>query len=176
MLNIPSRLDRFNHLDLAICLQFNRLAHFPFWCRMFQIVGRAGNGVFWYALMALMFAVDGYAALPTVGRMLLASLLGLAIYKWLKTRTSRPRPCEVYAAVSAAAPALDRFSFPSGHTLHAVSFTLVACSSYPQLAMLLYPFAALVAMSRPVLGLHYPSDVLAGAAIGICVSQLVLAL
>ena len=176
MLNIPSRLDRFNHLDLALCLQFNRLAHFPLWCRVFQVVSRAGNGVFWYTLMALMIAVDGYAAMPTVGRMVLASLLGLVIYKWLKARTSRPRPCEVYAAVCAAAPALDRFSFPSGHTLHAVSFSLVACSSYPHLALCLYPFAALVAISRPVLGLHYPSDVLAGAAIGIGVSQLVLAL
>jgi len=126
--------------------------------------------------MVLMLAVDGYAAMPTVGRMILASLLGLAIYKWLKIRTSRPRPCEVYAAVSAAAPALDRFSFPSGHTLHAVSFSFVACSGYPQLDMLLYPFAALVAISRPVLGLHYPSDVVAGAAVGICVSQFVLAL
>jgi undecaprenyl-diphosphatase len=176
VLNLPSRLDRFNRLDLALCLQFNSLADFPFWCGIFRVISRAGNGMFWYVLMALMVVIEGYAALPTVGRMVLASSLGLAIYKWLKIRTSRPRPCDVYAAVSAVAPVLDRFSFPSGHTLHAVSFALVACSAYPQLALLLYPFAALVAISRPVLGLHYPSDVLAGAAIGFCVSQLVIAI
>ncbi|MEK7737966.1 MAG: phosphatase PAP2 family protein, partial [Pseudomonadota bacterium] len=69
-----------------------------------------------------------------------------------------------------------RFSFPSGHTLHAVSFTLVASAAYPVLAPSLWLYTALVALSRPVLGLHYPSDVLAGAAIGALLAQLVLAL
>jgi undecaprenyl-diphosphatase len=68
------------------------------------------------------------------------------------------------------AAVLDRFSFPSGHTLHAVNFTLV-CSAYlPELAAPLAWFTAMVALSRPVLGLHYPSDVLAGAAIGTLVA------
>jgi undecaprenyl-diphosphatase len=63
-------------------------------------------------------------------------------------------------------PPLDRYSFPSGHTLHAVCFTLVLCSHIPAMAWALLPFTVLVALSRMVLGLHYPSDVLAGAAIG----------
>ena len=61
---------------------------------------------------------------------------------------------------------IDEFSFPSGHTLHAVSFTTVAIAYVPWLALLLIPFALLVGASRVVLGLHYPSDVLAATAIG----------
>jgi undecaprenyl-diphosphatase len=61
---------------------------------------------------------------------------------------------------------LDEFSFPSGHTLHAVSFTLVALAYFPVLAPVLVPFTVLVALSRVVLGLHYPSDVLAATVIG----------
>ena len=61
---------------------------------------------------------------------------------------------------------LDPFSFPSGHTLHAVAFTVVAATHYPPLAALLVPFTLLIAASRVVLGLHYPSDVLVGAVLG----------
>lgn len=162
-----------SEVDLALCLRFNRVSHFRFWRQFFKGVSRLGDGVFWYALMALLPVAYGPAAWPTVARMALAGVLGLAAYKWLKTRTSRPRPYQVYSAISAAAPALDRFSFPSGHTLHAVAFSLVAVAGFPQLAPLVYPFAVLVAVSRPVLGLHYPSDVLAGALLGAATAQIV---
>src|ERR1035438_6767906 len=77
---------------------------------------------------------------------------------------------------SETATTVNAFSFPSGHTLHAMAFTVVAVSDFPALASLLVPFTLLVALSRVVLGLHYPSDVLAGAAIGAGVAQAVLAL
>jgi undecaprenyl-diphosphatase len=88
----------------------------------------------------------------------------------LKAKISRPRPYQVNRAISCSARPLDQFSFPSGHTLHAVAFTAIAVTYYPHLAFLLVPFALLVALSRMVLGLHYPNDVLAGAAIGAAVA------
>ena len=51
-----------------------------------------------------------------------------------------------------------------------MAFSIVLLNYYPQLAWLVAPFTALVALSRLVLGLHYPSDVLAGALIGTIVS------
>ncbi len=66
---------------------------------------------------------------------------------------------------------LDRFSFPSGHTLHAVAFTIIASIHYPQLPFLLVPFTLLTAASRIVMGLHYPSDVLAGACLGAIIAS-----
>jgi undecaprenyl-diphosphatase len=68
--------------------------------------------------------------------------------------------------VIAHIPPLDEFSFPSGHTLQAVSFTIIALAWYPLLAPLLLGFTSLVAASRVILGLHYPSDVLAAIGIG----------
>jgi len=78
----------------------------------------------------------------------------------------RERPYISLAGIVPGTKALDRYSFPSGHTLHAVSFTTLIVDSFPELSWLCVPFAILVAMSRVVLGLHYPSDVVAGALIG----------
>jgi undecaprenyl-diphosphatase len=98
------------------------------------------------------------------------------LYKWLKGKTLRPRPYEVHQDIWLTGRPLDRFSFPSGHTLHAVAFSSIAVFYYPALFLLVVPFAAMVALSRVVLGLHYPSDVLMGALIGFSVSGLSLLL
>ena len=143
---------------------------------LFRVVGRLGDGVFWYALMVGLLALDGKAALGPVLHMLVAGMAGTMLYRWLKAKTSRPRPYQVNRAIACSARPLDRFSFPSGHTLHAVTFGAIALAYYPQLTVLLVPFVLLVALSRIVLGLHYPSDVLAGATIGAAIAGLSLVL
>ncbi len=142
----------------------------------FRLVSRLGDGVFWYALMLFLSVTQGLPGLEIALRMLIAGSIGLLLYKLLKAGTSRPRPCAVLLDIRAGTDPLDAFSFPSGHTLHAVAFTIVAVSHFPVLAWVLAPFTALVAISRVVLGLHYPSDVLAGAAIGALVALAVVAL
>jgi undecaprenyl-diphosphatase len=139
-------------------------------------VSRLGNGALWYALMLALGVTQGPAGLETVLRMLVAGTIGLVLYKLLKSSTGRLRPYKVLRGIRAGIAPLDAFSFPSGHTLHAVAFTLVAVAHFPVLACALVPFTALVAISRVVLGLHYPSDVLAGAAIGALVALAALAL
>jgi undecaprenyl-diphosphatase len=143
---------------------------------LFRLVSRLGDGVFWYSVMLALSITQGRAGLEIALRMLAAGMLGLVVYKLLKSRTTRPRPYQVLGDVRAGIAPLDAFSFPSGHTLHAVAFTVVAVSYFSALAWVLVPFTVLVALSRVVLGLHYPSDVLAGAAIGAGVAQAVLAL
>ena len=77
--------------------------------------------------------------------------------------------------VCGAAP-LDRYSFPSGHTLHAISLTVLYGAYEPMMLIVMAPFAALVAASRIVLGLHYPSDVLVGGTIGAALATSSIAL
>jgi undecaprenyl-diphosphatase len=143
---------------------------------LFRLASRLGDGVFWYSVMLALSVTQGRPGLEAAFRMLAAGMIGLVIYKLLKSRTTRPRPYQVLTGIRAGIAPLDAFSFPSGHTLHAVAFTVVAISHFPALAWVFVPFTALVAISRVVLGLHYPSDVLAGAAIGAGVAQAVLAL
>lgn len=115
---------------------------------------------------------DREKAVIPVLHMAVAGLSCTLLYKWLKAKTLRPRPFEFYREIVLSVPPLDKYSFPSGHTLHAVAFTLVALTYYPHLAWVLLPFTLLVAASRLVLGLHYPTDVMAGAMIGALVGGL----
>lgn len=167
-------LQRLTDWDAAACLRANRLSRRPWPRRLLRAASRLGDGVFWYALMLSLAFAGGERGPAAAAQLALTGLACTAPYKWLKGRTARPRPYAVRPEIVCAAAPLDRFSFPSGHTLHAVGFTVVALAHYPALAPLLVPFTLLVAMSRPVLGLHYPSDVLAGAAIGALVGYLSL--
>lgn len=148
------------------------------WCsrrtalRYFAVVSRLGDGVFWYVLMGALAVLGGSKGLQAALHMAAISLVSLALYKSLKHWTKRPRPFASDHRVQAWIAPLDEFSFPSGHTLHAVGFTLVALAYFPVLAWLLIPFTASVAASRVVLGLHYPSDVLAATGIGTALALL----
>lgn len=159
-------LQRIQHWDERVCLSLNRGMRVPPLLHSFRGVSWLGNGIFWYALMLALLLSDGAQAFAAVLHMAIAGLACTLIYKTLKRGTLRPRPYQVQQHIAAGAQPLDQFSFPSGHTLHAVAFTLIACSYYPALAPLTVPFTLLVAASRLVLGLHYPSDVLAGGALG----------
>jgi undecaprenyl-diphosphatase len=169
---ISALFEQLDDYELALCLRVNRACRIRPVERFFGAVSRLGDGLFWYALMALLPGLLGPDALAVSARMALTGALGVLLYKVLKDRTVRPRPLAAHAGIQSAVAPLDRYSFPSGHTLHAVAFTVVAVEAYPVLGWLLVPFAALVALSRVLLGLHYPSDVLAGAVLGAAIGYL----
>ncbi|TAA27339.1 phosphatase PAP2 family protein [Pseudoxanthomonas winnipegensis] len=160
--------------EARVCLLANRLGRRSHVRRFFAIVSRLGDGVFWYALMGALIVFDGWHGLAAAAHLAATGAIALVLYKGLKRWTRRPRPFASDVRIQAWVAPLDEFSFPSGHTLHAVAFTVVALAHYPALAPLLLPFTACVATSRVVLGLHYPSDVLAATVIGIGLAALAL--
>ncbi len=163
---LSSRLQQIKTWDMELCAFCNRQSRNLSIRSVFRLASRLGDGVFWYTLMiALLLSYQG-EALFAVLHMLVVGLVGTVRYKLIKGKTLRPRPFNVYPAIVCVGKALDQFSFPSGHTLHAVAFSIVAVAYFPALFWLVVPFALLVALSRPILGLHYPSDVAAGAALG----------
>lgn len=171
-----SRFDlavgRMLHWDERLCVTMNRALRYTAVQPFFRAVSWLGNGVFWYALLLALLLREGAGAVPAAVHMIAVGIACATIYKILKRGTLRPRPYEVVQAVAPGAAVLDSFSFPSGHTLHAVAFTILAGAYYPVLIAPLVAFTLLTAASRVVLGLHYPSDVLAGAAIGAALAGL----
>lgn len=165
-------MNRLYEFDLTLCIRFNRISTYRSVELLLRLISRLGNGVFWYSLMLTLPLVYGQQGWVATAHMLTAALASLLIYRYLKRKTSRQRPCAVNPRIRQTTAPLDQFSFPSGHTLHAVCFTAVVYGYFPGTIWLLAPFSLLVALSRPILGLHYPSDVLAGAAIGMLVADL----
>jgi len=170
-----SRLDatlaRLQSWDERVCVSLNRGIRVRPVLQLFRAVSWLGNGVFWYAMMLGLLLADARDAWAAVLHMALTGLACTAVYKLLKRGTLRARPYQIHQHIAAGAQPLDQFSFPSGHTLHAVAFTMIGCTYYPSLMLVAVPFTLLVAVSRIVLGLHYPSDVAAGAALGALVAM-----
>jgi undecaprenyl-diphosphatase len=166
MWRLDATLARLQYWDERVCVRINRGARQRPVVLVLQAVSWLGNGIFWYALMLALLVTDQRGAAMPVLHMAFVGAVCTCCYKMVKRTTVRVRPYEVNPLVLAGAAVLDRFSFPSGHTLHAVAFTLIACAYYPALWVILVPFTLVTAVSRVALGLHYPSDVLAGAALG----------
>jgi undecaprenyl-diphosphatase len=165
-MSVASLFLRVDRAERRLCIWANAAARLRALRSLFRAVSRLGDGVFWYALIALMPLLRGTDGVWIAAQMLATGGCGLALYKLMKKRFVRERPYIGLIGIECAMPPLDRYSFPSGHTLHAVLFTVLAVTHVPELAVVLVPFAVLVAMSRIVLGLHYPTDVLIGAALG----------
>ena len=128
----------------------------------------ADHGVLWIGVAAGLAAFGGKpgrrAAVRGLGSLALASATVNTVGK-RSFRRARP--------VLDAVPMIRRLhrqpfttSFPSGHTASAAAFAAGITLEDPRWAALIVPLAASVAFSRIYTGAHYPSDVLAGAAIG----------
>jgi len=156
--------------DLRLTRKARHLSRGPRGLRYFAAISRLGDGIAWYVLMLGLLLFGGETGQVAALQMAILGVASLVLYKSLKHLSRRPRPLSVERSLSTHVAPLDEFSFPSGHTLHAVGFTLVLTQYFPLAGLLLWPFCASIALSRVVLGLHYPSDVLAAIALGWCMS------
>jgi len=163
---LTAQCERWLAVDLQCAIWLHRLAHWRWLVSALAVSSRLGNGIVWYTLTASIPFLAGPKGWSCTAQMLAVGVVNVMIYYHLKRWTGRERPFMSCTQISACVRALDQFSFPSGHTLHAVAFSVILGHPYPPFAPLLWGFTSLVALSRVVLGLHFPTDVAAGALIG----------
>lgn len=162
----PCLFQKFDQYELRLCVYLNN------YCRrlpvrdFFRIVSRLGDGIFWYLLILCLPLLNGYNGLIQMSYIILVGSVSVLLYKFLKAHLVRERPYISFGSITAQTRPLDRYSFPSGHSMNAACLAVLLASCEVLFFEIVSIFAALVAMSRVILGMHYPSDVVIGLILG----------
>lgn len=130
-------------------------------------VSRSGDGYIYPVLALGLMGVDDALGRRFLTAALAAFALELPAYKLVKNCVRRDRPSDKLPAVRGRIVPSDRFSFPSGHTAGAFLIAILLCHLVPVVFPLAGAWALAVGFSRVYLGVHYPTDVLAGMVIGV---------
>jgi undecaprenyl-diphosphatase len=154
------------HLDTSTYLWLSRLQHQSTALHLNRWISRSGDGPLYVAIAALIYVTEPINYLLFIKVGLLAFLIELPCFVFLKAAIRRDRPfVQLPGSVSVIQPS-DKFSMPSGHTAAAFLMAGLISYFYVEYVFLVYLWAMAIGTSRVVLGVHYPSDILAGALLG----------
>ncbi len=140
--------------------------------RSFRLISWSANGCLYPFLGLHVYLTFS----PTISKPFLLSAalafpLERLLYHFIKQSMKRDRPCERIVDVNFRVRPPDRFSFPSGHTASAFLMMTLLANFFPVLQIPTLLWATTVGIARVYLGVHYPTDVLAGAVLGISTAQ-----
>ncbi|ASG65372.1 phosphatase PAP2 family protein [Idiomarina piscisalsi] len=165
-----SYLQRFD--TYCYCL-FSGIRARPVAGRFAVWVSRSGDGYAYFAI-ALSSVLLHDSGTAYFKHLLLAFLIELPIYWLLKSSFKRRRPSDLGLSLAALIVASDKFSFPSGHTAAAFIFAGITGLHFPDFGFLCYVWASAIGFSRVIVGVHFPSDIVAGALLAMFIWELVL--
>ena len=137
-----------------------------------KITALGNGGAIWLIAAAALLCTKKYRR---QGILLMGGLaVGVAVGNGLlKHLIARPRPCWLDPNVPLLIPAPTDYSFPSGHTLSSAIGATVLTLTDRRFGWAAIPLAALIAISRLYLYVHFPSDVLAAAVLGVAIGAAV---
>jgi undecaprenyl-diphosphatase len=159
------------HSDEALVVRVRSWRPPRWFCLWMRAATRLGDGWGWLIAAGLLLA-GGPSGRPVLFAVVLAALATNALQVPLKRCVHRRRPCEEKPHPLFDVRPPDRFSFPSGHAMNAFALAGLLTLQYPFLGPVLGLVAASIAVSRVVMGLHYMSDVVAGALLGLALGTL----
>ncbi len=160
--------------DRVAFLVLNRSWKSTFTDTFMALITNLGGAV-WAVTLSLILLLSKDMAVYKVGeRLALSLLISHLIVRLGKKFLPRLRPYLTLENVNVGHKIYRDPSFPSGHSTAAFCMATVLSSSLPAFSIVFFALAALVAVSRVYLGMHYPSDITVGAIIGLTVAQIII--
>lgn len=162
-------IDFLYSIDLSVFYFFNHSISVPFLDKFFGIITNVNN---WYIAYVILLGISWIKG-GTKGKILVVGLILLIVvsdqlgHRILKEIFERIRPCNALSDVLTPLGCTGSYSFPSNHALNNFAAAMLIYKLFPKLKWIVFITASLIAISRVYLGLHYPSDIIAGALIGI---------
>ena len=155
-------------------LKFNQWQRFKPLTQFFRFASRTGDGYLYALFGAIALASNDSHSLLFVNVAVLAFLFEIPSFILLKKMLKRQRPFEKTGSCFCAINPSDKFSMPSGHTAAAFIMACLISQFYPQWTIAAYTWASIISFSRVFLGVHYPTDLAVGAALGLFCSYISL--
>ncbi len=128
---------------------------------------RIGDGYIWiFIAIALWKTLPMSQFQSLVLHCILAILISLALYWPIKLLIRRPRPHNAGLGIVSRVPPLDKYSFPSGHTMNNLAVALTLALYLPKFFIVALVFPLILGLLRILFGVHFLSDIAAGAILG----------
>jgi undecaprenyl-diphosphatase len=141
-----------------------------------RLFSRLGDG-YCYALLGLSLVwLEQQSGSDFLRTGLIAFAIELPVYLLGKNLIRRQRPCDAIFDINAFLVPSDKFSFPSGHTAAAFVMAALCGFYYPDFGAFAYILATMIGSSRILLGVHYPTDILAGMVLGLSSFEIAVSL
>jgi len=138
-----------------------------FFCIFYKFLSQLGNGVFYVLIEFMELWLFKHKGRPMFLAILIGYAIQLPVYFIVKNSVKRLRPFEKLENIKNIIAVPDKYSFPSGHTAAAFLMARSLSFQFPELSTFLFVIAALIGFSRVYLRVHYPTDVMAGAILGL---------
>jgi undecaprenyl-diphosphatase len=161
-------IDFLYSVDLSVFYFINSSISNPIFDKFFPFITNVKNWYLAYLILWSILLIKGgrIGKFASLGIILLIISSDQISSNLLKNLFERLRPCNALEDVNILVNCSRSFSFPSSHAVNNFAVAFYFYKLYPKLKWILLITASLVALSRPYVGVHYPSDILAGALIG----------